>query len=101
VRDLESIELVVPSARHLRIVLDDPEEADAAELLDASGERLNLSFMRGGVTFGSQAVGIEDGVSNPIGTDDSARTLVLFKGGLEVRRLPVALRPGEVNEIRP
>ena len=84
----------------LRVRLGDPSAADALSLLDVEGEELPLSFLLGSVTLGSSSVGIEGGVSNLIRTDESARTLVLYRNGLEVQRVPLALRAGEVNELQ-
>ena len=97
---LEELVFVVPGSCHVRLrLVSDPDLADSFELLDVEGERLDLSFLYGSVTLGSQAAQIEDGVTPLVQTDDSAATLVLFKGGLEVQRIPLELRAGEVNEI--
>jgi hypothetical protein len=100
--DLEHADFRVPSECHLRVILEsNPEWASSFELLDESGERLNVSFMRGSVTLGGNAVGIAAGESALTRTDDSARTIVLFgPDGLEVHRQSIRLDAGEVNELR-
>ena len=42
-----------------------------------------------------------DGASETITVPDRAETLVLYKAGLEVRRMQVTLQSGIVNELRP
>ncbi len=70
-------------------------------MLDGTGEKLNLSFLRGGVRLSAQAVSIVDGVSPLVQTADSARTLILFgKDGRELSRQQIELKAGEANEIR-
>ncbi len=99
--DFGDLEFVVSEMCHLRVTLStDAELADAFEILDAKGQRLNLSFLSGSITLGSQAISFSEGASPLVQTDDSAATLVLFKGGSELRRVPLELQGGQVNEIQ-
>jgi hypothetical protein len=45
-------------------------------------------------------VSLNGGRTDLIQTDQAATTLVFLKQGLEVDRIPLALKPGEVNSIR-
>ena len=63
-------------------------------------EALGLTVQMGGILCVSSRVQIAEGVSDLLHTDESARTLVLWKDGREAGRVPLALRAGEVNEIR-
>lgn len=102
VADLEQVEFLMPASCHIRVLLQsDANFARAFELLDAKGEKLHLSFMRGGVNLGAQSVGIENGESPLTQTDESAVTIVLYGDqGTEVHRESISLKAGEVNEIR-
>lgn len=101
VADLENIRFVAPQTAHLRVLLQsDTELANTFELLDEQGKRINLSFMQGGVTLGSDAVGIADGASPLVRANDSARTIVLYGRNGEVLRQPVRLSPDQVTELR-
>ena len=101
VSDLLDVRFAAARAAHIRVLLQsDPAMANTLSLLDEQGARLGLSFMRGGVTLGADAVGIEDGRSPLIRADDSARTIVLHGRDGEVLRQPVRLEPGAVTEVR-
>jgi len=94
-------EIVVSRRMHLRVLLDDPVEADALSILDEAGQRVSINVMRGTSRSESRRVILVGGVSDGLTVSDMARTLVLLSGGKEVRRLPLQLAPGEMNEIRP
>jgi hypothetical protein len=97
--DLLDVVFHAPAVCHLRVFLADPARADVLMLLDERDEPLSLTFLVGSVTLGSEAVTIENGASDLIQTDESARVLVLSKGG-QKERIPIRLLPGQVNELR-
>ncbi len=97
--DLLDVVFRAPAVCHLRVFLADPARADSLMLLDERDQPLSLSFLVGSVTLGSEAVTIENGASDLIQTDESARVLVLSKGG-QKERIPIRLLPGQVNELR-
>ena len=85
------------------IVVDvdsDTQGAESLSLLDSRGETVMMTIMAGSATLGAHAVGLDGGRSDLIQTDESVTTIVLFKDGMEARRVPVELTPGTVNEIR-
>jgi len=98
--DLEHIVVRLPATCHLRVFLADPASADSLLLEDERGESLSLTMQLGGVLMSANAITLGGGVSDLILTDERARTLVLHKGTELVARIPLHLRPGEVNEIR-
>jgi hypothetical protein len=99
--DLEAIELVVAGRRHLRITLEsDPELARLWMILDANGDALMATVAVGDVRASSKAGTFRDGESGLVGVDATARTLVLYRDGEEVRRVGLELSPDEVLEVR-
>ena len=99
-RDYEAIEIRVPAPCHLRVLMQsDPALADTMVLLNAEGDSLPMTTMLGTVSIGAMAMGLEDGTSGLISTDESARTLLLYKEEEEVRRVGLELVAGEVNEV--
>jgi len=97
--DLLNVVFEAPAVCHVRVFLSDPTRADTLMLLDANDRTLMLSFLVGSVSLGAEEVGLRNGTSDLLRADESARTLVLEKGG-EKERIPIRLKPGEVNELR-
>jgi hypothetical protein len=56
---------------------------------------LVLSEFLGNGRREAERMPIRDGRSNTLGIGDEARTIALFKAGVEVRRAPLHLVPGE------
>jgi hypothetical protein len=97
----ENIVFRVPARCHVRVILEsDPELADGFSLEDESGRSLDLTFLLDPVTIDTTVANCEGGQSGLVQTDESARTLVLWSKGEVIRRVPIELRPGEVNELR-
>ncbi|HEX6884454.1 MAG TPA: sigma-70 family RNA polymerase sigma factor [Planctomycetota bacterium] len=96
--DLGQIEIVVPTPCELQVVLGDPEMADAFAVLDASGAELEMVEMlrRDGRSMAftmDERVELTDGRSSVVRAPETARTLVLFRDGVEVLRRPLVLDP--------
>jgi hypothetical protein len=70
-------------------------------LLDARGEKLALSVQHGQSAFAMQEVRLEAGRTESFSVSELAATLVLYGDGDELRRVPVSLRHGELNTLRP
>jgi RNA polymerase sigma factor (sigma-70 family) len=98
--DLGALHVRVPQRCFLRVQIDDPATVDGLRLLDAAGQDLLLEFEVGGVKMRAHAVQVHEGLCERLTVDERARTLVLHKGGREVVRLPLALRPGELVPVR-
>ena len=100
--DLEHLVLVALPRAHFRIDLAGTGlEADAFEILDASGDRLPVSMYQGSTTITSSIGDIVDGQSQILATAASAETLVLERARAEVARIPIHLVPGELTDLRP
>lgn len=99
--DLEAIEIVLPTACDVRIELDDPNRATSFRFVDAAGQAVPCTVQSGGILIMSDGLGIRDGRSDLVQTDDSAVELLLFRDGEIQERIPVRLKPGELNTIRP
>jgi protocatechuate 3,4-dioxygenase beta subunit len=100
-RDVEDIEIVASQRMHLQVELVEPyERADRLCVLDTEGERMVLSVMQGeGASFGPE-MPLLAGRSAILSLDDSAATLVLYRGEEEVGRLPLHLVPGAPNVVQ-
>lgn len=101
--DLASeLRLEVELRCHFRLVRERSEfPATRGEVLDESGKTLQLfEFQSGGWSSSETLYLGEDGGSPTVGVSESARTLVLHAHDEELARLPLALVPGEVNEVR-
>ena len=85
---------------HLRIELSSPDAADMVGALDAAGERIALHTVSGQYHSSAMRMGIENGRTQTLAVSERARTLVFYKDGEEVERLPLSLLPQTVNEIR-
>ncbi len=97
----EALALCVPEVRHVRVLLEsEPGQAAYFAFEDAAGKTLMASVMAGTARASSDMHSFEDGSSGLVATDERARFLVLFKDGEEVRRVPLSLKRGEVNELR-
>lgn len=99
--DLEELELVVTRRCQLRIELDDADEADSFQVLDAEGDVSMLTVLRGNVAWTTDRGRLVDGRSESINASERVTTLVLFRGSEEVRRVPLRLGHDGVNVIRP
>jgi protocatechuate 3,4-dioxygenase beta subunit len=99
--DIEALELVVARRCRLRIELGDPNEADSFGLLDANGETVHLTIFRGNLAWSSATTNLAEGQSESVNASEAARTLVLYKEHVEVRRVDIQLRPGEANVLQP
>jgi RNA polymerase sigma-70 factor (ECF subfamily) len=99
---LENIEIHAVRRCHVQVELSDRiARADAFSLLDASGERLSLSIIRGDNDSTSDTVPLIEGRSPVIAVAEDGTTLVLLHGTSEVERHPVTLTPGQLSVVRP
>ncbi|TDJ65862.1 MAG: sigma-70 family RNA polymerase sigma factor [Planctomycetota bacterium] len=100
--DVADLELVLAGRCHLKVELgDDPERADAFEVLDADGTKLSVTRGFDNMILSSERTRITHGTSDVVAAAETARTLVLYAGDVELERIPLDLRPGELNVIRP
>ena len=98
---VDDLRCVVSRRMHLQIEMDPPEDrADELTVLDGDGQPMILRIMRGETSFTDRKAAIVDGRSQVLSTSEDARTVVLWKGGQEVDRIPVALHAGSVTTVR-
>ena len=98
--DLEHLEIRLPRRCLFQLLLADPDEADALQVLDADGNGLTLTVEAGLTALVSGGMTLAGGRSEVIVTDERAATIVLRRQRQEVRRIPVRLVPGEVQVLR-
>ncbi len=96
----EDLVITVSRRCHFQVELSVADEADEVAVLDAQGEELVISEFLGNGRREMQRFPIQDGRTNTLGVGDEGKTLVLFKGGEEVRRVPLQLVPGERVVLR-
>ena len=100
--DVEAIAIVVRLRLQMQVELDEPiTRADGFRVLDAAGEPMVLTVMRGdGPTYGPW-MPILAGRSAVISLDEEATTLVLLHGEDVVARVALNLAAGAPNVVRP
>ena len=99
--DLEELELVVPLRLHVQVEGGPEPDFDQVAVLDERGKELALAVFHGTFAFGSARVRLVEGRTETFTVSEAAKTLVLFRGEQEVRRVALALARGEVNVVRP
>ena len=70
-------------------------------LLDARGEKLEISVYHGQSAYSMREITVQEGRTEPFTVSESAKTLVLYRNKVEVRRVSVGLEPGKLNTLRP
>jgi hypothetical protein len=98
--EIESLEILVDRRAHLQVELNEPASADQFALVDERGIELELSAFSGHGRREGLRLPIYEGRSDVVAGTDRARLIVLFKGGAEIARFPVALVPGETKTVR-
>lgn len=97
--DVSRLRLTAPVKTRARVVT--ARDADACSFLDVGGEAIAATITQGNIAFGAVVVPLHGGRSEDVVVPDHAVTLVLSKSGREVARMPVDLRPGEVQVLQP
>ena len=98
--NLEEMEIVQPSLCELQVELVDASSADRIEVLDASGEPLQILEHFGAFLGAGDSASFEDGKTNVLQVSELARTLVLSKAGVEVVRRSLDLDPQARRVLR-
>jgi len=100
--DLDDLELAIPLICDVQIELGDRLDlADAVRLLDADGEPVRVLESFGAFSAHRETADLREGRSSVLQVAETACTLVLLKGEVEVARQAVRLRPGELTVLRP
>ena len=98
--DAGALELVALPDTRLRVELNDPQEADAFELLDAQGRALPLLIERGREWRTTLRARLANGRTEVLRAPLCAARLRLWRGASPLRELPLQLVAGEVNLLR-
>lgn len=98
--DPEDVLITVERRCHFQVELAVPDEADELGVLDAEGRALTISEFLGNSRHDTERHRIVEGRSNTLAVGDRAVTLVLYRGGSEVRRVALALDPGTPASLR-
>ncbi|HKE00258.1 MAG TPA: sigma-70 family RNA polymerase sigma factor [Planctomycetota bacterium] len=85
---------------HLKLEVDPAEHADRFEVRDAKDEKLGIYVWQGESVYRHTSGTIEDGRSPVTAVVETARTVVIFRGADELRRVPVELAPGKPTIVR-
>lgn len=97
---IEDLEIVVDLRCHVQVELADPSIADMLSVLDEHGQELIINIIAGNSRREVPRAEIVDGRSYPMAIPDSGKTIVLYKGGIEVARKSVTLAPGDLMQVK-
>ena len=98
--DPDALRLTVGRTVHLQVEVGETYRlATAVSVLDAQGNYLQLSVGTGDGTVLAPSLVIAQGRTQVASLSDAGVTLVLFQGGEELARVPLALHGGEVNRV--
>ncbi len=98
--DVRNVRVEVCVRMHVQVELSDPETADELAVHDAGGEAIMINVFRGRSRSETDTLAFAAGKTPVFVVPDTATTLFLRKGGKEVRREALQLRPGDVNVLR-
>ena len=100
--DLEHLELVASRVCRFQLELaSDPDEADTFGVLDGAGKVMRVGYELGNTSVsGNTYWPLAGGRSEVMQCDERAASLALRKAGVEVRRVPIQLRPDGVQVVR-
>lgn len=97
----KGIEILLYRRCHMRFEWQGTEPPPTAMgVLDAAGEALSLVIRTKQSMMSMSREDLEDGRSRVVSVSEAAATLVLYRDGEELERIPLTLAPGEVNVIR-
>lgn len=107
---LEDLRLEVARRCHMRVEFA-PEGAeagaaaesaqpDALAALDPEGQELSIYTFQGNGWSSSTRLHLSGLDTHPLGVSEDARTLVFYRAGAELWRVPVTLAPGELSVVK-
>lgn len=95
------IELRVSARCHMQIRLAGANEADRFGVVDAAGATVPIELFSGSRRTTQPRFALVDGTSPVVAVREDAAEVVLYRGDQEVRRIPIALTVGKVNDVGP
>jgi hypothetical protein len=100
--DVTDLNVALPALTHIKVDLEGtPVAADQFAVLDAEDHELTFLFATENGSYSVRRQVLVDGKSKAVEVADTARTVVLFREGEEVLRIPLTLEPGTLNIVRP
>jgi hypothetical protein len=93
------VEVKVEARCHVEVVLQDPGEADEIRAF-AGDEHVDISILRSGSHQATTELALHDGRSGVFVLGERATELVLRRGGIDVRRVPLQLAPGRTLSVQ-
>lgn len=102
-RDMPPDDVVITATlrMHVQLELEPPvDRVDVLHMLDETGRRLPIFNMRGESSHTDMLATVVGGRSEVVSVGETARTIVLYKGEVEVGRRDLALLPKTVNKVR-
>jgi RNA polymerase sigma-70 factor (ECF subfamily) len=94
------MDITVARYAHLQVHASTAQGGDQIGVLDENGEELAIHIIQGSKRLIMRRADLVEGRSEVISVPDHAATLVLFSGEDPLRRLPLQLAHGSVNQIR-
>jgi hypothetical protein len=94
------LEVTVSLRVHVRVELAEGTAADGLAVLDRHENPMQIHVFHGHDRVSAPTLPIASGRTDTFSVAEDATTLVLRAGKTEVRRIPLALRPGAVNVLR-
>jgi len=99
---LDALEIVVSQRCMLRVeIAPGGTAADEFSFVDADGAATQNFHFEGTMIGLRERCSLVEGRSELYATEDTARTLLLYREGREVARVPVQLLPGQLVVLRP
>jgi hypothetical protein len=99
--DATHLEIVASLRMHVQVEVAEPRDrVDRLKVFDANERRVVLTVFHGLGAHASLDLPIRDGRSDVFVVEESAATLVLYRGEEEVARKPLNLSVGETNVVR-
>ena len=99
---VDDFRVVVPIGCQTRIELGPNwREVDRAHLVDGTGKQSPVVFTNGDIARRTPIIPLVEGRSQTFAALDDCVELVLCRGDKVVGRVPVVLRPGELNLLWP
>lgn len=97
--DLDDLRITVVRRMQIRVSLSLPDLADSFAVLDAADEPLEIVSYEGGGMASSRRWRLSDSGSPVLAVSEQARVVQLYRDGQVLRRIPLRLVFGKVNEI--
>ena len=100
-QDSDELELRIPQLCELQVAVGASlGPVDEMRVLSPQGKSMRMHQSYGAFLSFRESVELEEGRSNVVKVDERASEAVLFNEGVEVRRYPLRLDPGQRTTLR-